>query len=181
MYQMSHPGDKLNFMGNEFAPYLEWRYYEELEWFMLRYPRHREMRDFVRDLNHLYLRRAPFWEIRHSWDGFQWLQADDREHSIFAYARKAADDREIILVILNMTPAPYLDYVLPVPKKGLYRLLLNSDAPGYGGSGYGGIDGGAVWETRDNDCQEDSARAELQLSLPPLAGLYLEYLGERED
>ena len=181
MYQMSHPGGKLNFMGNEFAPYLEWRYYEELEWFMLRYPRHREMKDFVRDLNHVYLSHPAFWETDGSWDGFEWLQADDRDRSIFVYARKAADRKEIVVVILNMTPAAYESYVIPVPEEGRYRLLLNSDAVQYGGSGYGGLEEQAAWTASAGPDGENPHRAELQLSLPPLAGVYLHYTGEREE
>ncbi|NLA96351.1 MAG: 1,4-alpha-glucan branching protein GlgB, partial [Clostridiaceae bacterium] len=181
MYQMSHPGAKLNFMGNEFAPYIEWRYYEELEWFMLRYPRHREMRDFVRDLNHIYLRHPAFWAIEESWGGFEWLQADGRDNSIFAYARKTADNKETVLVILNMTPASYGDYIIPVPREGFYRLLLNSDAVRYGGSGYGGLDQEETGYTTEGLYQGDPARQALRISLPPLAGLYLHYAGKRKE
>ncbi|NLB49969.1 MAG: 1,4-alpha-glucan branching protein GlgB [Clostridiaceae bacterium] len=134
MYQMSQPGAKLNFMGNEFAPYLEWRYYEELEWFMLAYPRHGQMHEFVRKLNHLYLRHPALWDLERSWEGFQWLQADDRDRSIFIYARKAQAG-DTMLVVLNMTPASYNDYPIPVPAAGRYRLILNSDSDQYGGSG----------------------------------------------
>ncbi len=141
MYQMSHPGAKLNFMGNEFAPFIEWRYYEELEWFMLQYPRHREMQYFCRDLNHFYRERTSFWEVDRSWDGFKWLDPDDRENSVFSYARINADGSEVVVVILNMTPATFESYRVRVPKQGRYRLLLNSDWTRYGGSGYSGIDG----------------------------------------
>ena len=141
MYQMSHPGAKLNFMGNEFAPFIEWRYYEELEWFMLQYPRHREMQNFCRDLNHFYRERTSFWEVDRSWDGFKWLVPDDRKNSVFTYARINADRSEVIVVILNMTPATFDSYLVRVPKQGQYRLLLNSDWTRYGGSGYSGIDG----------------------------------------
>jgi 1,4-alpha-glucan branching enzyme len=141
MYQMSHPGAKLNFMGNEFAPFIEWRYYEELEWFMLQYPRHREMQYFCRDLNHFYRERTSFWEVDRSWDGFKWLDPDDRENSVFSYARINADGSEVVIVILNMTPATFDSYRVRVPKQGRYRLLLNSDWTRYGGSGYSGIDG----------------------------------------
>ncbi len=141
MYQMSHPGVKLNFMGNEFAPFIEWRYYEELEWFMLQYPRHREMQDFCRDLNHFYKERTSFWEVDRSWDGFTWLDPDDRENSVFSYARINQDKSEMIVVVLNMTPATFETYRVRVPKPGQYRLILNSDLPRYGGSGYGALEG----------------------------------------
>ena len=148
---------------------------------MLRYPRHREMRDFVRDLNHIYLRHPAFWAIEESWGGFEWLQADGRDNSIFAYARKTADNKETVLVILNMTPASYGDYIIPVPREGFYRLLLNSDAVRYGGSGYGGLDQEETGYTTEGLYQGDPARQALRISLPPLAGLYLHYAGKRKE
>ncbi len=197
MYQMSHPGAKLNFMGNEFAPYLEWRFYEQLEWFMLQYPRHREMHDFVKQLNHFYLSRPAFWEIERSWDGFHWLDADDRENSIFSYARCGHDDNEIIVVILNMTPAPYDTYRIYVPKKGRYKLVLSSDATCYGGSGFGGsnLQETTYTSTQDelndngpdkpettehNSHTENSSRGLpwIELPVPPLSGMYLLYDGD---
>ncbi len=182
MYQMSHPGGKLNFMGNEFAPYLEWRYYEELEWFMLKYPRHREMQDFVRKLNHLYLETPALWAVDRSWQGFHWLDADDRENSIFSYVRRVGEEGAPLLVILNMTPASHENYVIRLPKGGTYRLLLNSDAAEFGGSGYGGL--GARGPVFVSQRQEGDAGGEayvLNVPLPPLAGLYLLHEGERED
>lgn len=197
MYQMSHPGAKLNFMGNEFAPYLEWRYYEELEWFMLQYPRHREMHDFVRVLNHLYLSRPAFWEIERSWEGFRWLVVDDRENSIFSYARFGKDEEEIMVVILNMTPVSFRTYRVPVPKKGRYKLVLNSDASCFGGSDFGGPDlQGTSFMTADlsldhkrmeygeaadqDGYSEDSSSGMSWIELPiaPLAGMYLLFDGD---
>lgn len=171
MYQMSHPGAKLNFMGNEYAPYLEWRYYEELEWFMLEYPLHRAMHGFVRELNHFYLEHKALWEVDDSWEGFLWLDADDRERSVYSYARRALHEEQLILVLLNMTPASYEQYPLRVPYRGRYRLLLNSDDPLYGGSAYQDLDVGRVFLSED---------LILKLPVPPLAGMYLLYEGEQE-
>lgn len=180
MYQMSHPGAKLNFMGNEFAPYLEWRYYEELEWFMLKYPRHQEMQDFVRTLNHLYLDNPALWAQDRSWEGFHWLDADDREKSVFSYIRRESPQARPFLVILNMTPAAYDQFRIHVPKAGGYRLLLNSDALAFGGSGYGGLEAqGPLFESQSREGEAEGF--ELILPLPPLAGLYLQYQGESED
>lgn len=179
MYQMSHPGAKLNFMGNEWAPYLEWRYYEELEWFMLKYPRHREMQDFVRKLNQLYLGHRPFWELDRSWEGFSWIDADDRNRSIFSYVRKGKGEGDLTVVLLNMTPASYGECVFNVPLAGRYRLIMNSDAVRFGGTGFGGLDqGDPVFWTEEDD---GDSPARLRLPLPPLAGIYLEYEGKEED
>ena len=135
-YQMAHPGAKLNFMGNEYAPFTEWRYYEELEWFMLDYPSHKQMQDFVKNLNHLYLEKPALWENDNDWDGFKWVQAKDSNNSIFAFMRFNAAQDKAILCVLNMTPAVKDLYTLGLPKAGDYKLILNSDEGKYGGSDY---------------------------------------------
>lgn len=180
MYQMAHPGAKLNFMGNEYAPFMEWRYYEELEWFMLGYPRHRAMSDFVRDLNHLYLRHPALWEEERSWEGFQWLLADQKADCVFAFVRTAGEGKERLIAVLNMTPRAYESYWIPVADRGCYSLLLNSDDPRYGGSGYGTPEEAErLLFTEEADDQGISSPG-LRMALPPLAGLYLKYMGESE-
>jgi 1,4-alpha-glucan branching enzyme len=172
MYQMAHPGAKLNFMGNEMAPYLEWRYYEELEWFMLSYEKHARMKDFVKVLNHLYLAERALWEDDNSWQGFAWAEADDSANSVFSFIRKSIDGKEMILVVLNMTPASYPVYRVPVSAKGRYELILNSDEEKYGGSGYYALLGVSnVFEAK----AEEKNGPILDLALPPLCGLFLKY------
>ena len=75
MYQMTHPGGKLNFMGNEFGQFIEWRYYDELEWFLLDYASHRNHQAFIRALNHVYVKEKALWSCDHSWQGFSWIDA----------------------------------------------------------------------------------------------------------
>ncbi|MDD2363345.1 MAG: 1,4-alpha-glucan branching protein GlgB [Eubacteriales bacterium] len=204
MYQMSFPGSKLNFMGNEFAPFIEWRYYEELEWFLLQYPNHKGMFDFVRNLNHIYLEYPALWEVEDSWDGFEWIASDDRENSIFAYARYAEDRRQTIIAVLNMTPASYKHYKLNVPHPGRYKLLLNSDDSAYQGSSYAGLEQGhTIFWAKPEKEKRQSLEAKMmdlaspleqevgddsggsgffiEMPLPPLAGLYLLYEGEEEN
>ncbi|NLC25199.1 MAG: 1,4-alpha-glucan branching protein GlgB [Fastidiosipila sp.] len=202
MYQMSFPGAKLNFMGNEFAPFIEWRYYEELEWFLLQYPNHKGMFDFVCNLNHIYLDYPALWEVDDSWAGFEWIKADDRENSIFAYARYAKDQSQTVIAVLNMTPASYKKYQLDVPHPGRYKLLLNSDDAKYQGSAYADLEQGntVFWAKAKRqrkrqsleekvmdlasplESEEQEAESEysyyIDLPLPPLAGLYLVYQGE---
>ncbi|HHV41271.1 MAG TPA: 1,4-alpha-glucan branching protein GlgB [Clostridiaceae bacterium] len=136
LYQYTHPGAKLNFMGNEFAPYTEWRYYEELEWFMLKYPTHKAMQDFKRELNHLYLRRTALWEDDRSWEGFQWVKSDDKKNSVFAYIRRNLEKSEELLIVLNFTPKSFTSYSFSLPASGTWRLLFDSDAKRFGGSSY---------------------------------------------
>lgn len=151
-YQMAHPGAKLNFMGNEFAPFTEWRYYEELEWFMLEYPAHLEMQKFVKTLNHLYLDTPALWEEDHDWHGFQWVQADDSENSVFAFLRYNYAHDEAILCVLNMTPGVIQDYTFVMPISGEFELILNSDDPEFGGSNYlSGFDKGLIYETYEHE------------------------------
>lgn len=132
LYQMTHPGKKLNFMGNDFAPFLEWRFYEPLEWHMLDYPRHKGMNSFFKKLNHIYLENPQLWELDHDRNGFTWLDADDNDRSIFAYMRRGKLG-EPLLMVMNFTPAEYPRYRLGVPIAGIYEQLINSAKEIYGG------------------------------------------------
>jgi 1,4-alpha-glucan branching enzyme len=102
-WQMFHPGKKLNFMGSEFGQFIEWRFAEPLEWFLLDYPMHKNLQCFVRDLNAFYLDQPALWEQDNGWDGFKWINADDDEHSIFSFRRIDQKGQELVCVI-NMTP-----------------------------------------------------------------------------
>lgn len=135
LYQMGHPGGKLTFMGAEFGQFIEWRYYEQLEWFLLDYDMHSKLHEFVRTLNHLYLEIPAFWEDDRTWEGFSWLNADDATNSVFSWARKDRDGGYLVFV-LNMTPAPLDNYKFPAPRRGVYEMILNSDDKRWGGSDY---------------------------------------------
>ncbi len=134
LYQMCHPGKKLLFMGGELAQFIEWRYYEGLEWFLLDYPMHRKFKEFIRQVNQLYLKERSLWEQDDSWAGFQWLEPNNASQSVYVFLRKAKNN-EFILVALNFKPDFYPEYRLGVPAAGNYYELLNSDEPVFGGSG----------------------------------------------
>lgn len=163
-WQIGHPGAKLNFMGNEFGQFIEWRFKEELEWFMLSHDQHRKLQDFSAALNRLYLEHDALWKDDHSWDGFQWWQADDGLNSVFAFERSSG--REHLLFILNMTPAVHPEYELRLGRPGSYRLILNSDEERWGGSSYLG-------ETGKLLCTETNEEEEtvLKVALPPLSAM----------
>lgn len=146
-WQAAHPGAKLNFMGNEFGQFIEWRFYEELEWFMLRYPHHRQIKDFVAKLNHLYLEYPSFWRNDRNWEGFRWLEADDAAHSVYLFERRGREEDAPLLFVFNMTPAVLRQYPLRTGRCGRYRLLLNSDEEQYGGSSYGTLREGQTVQT----------------------------------
>ena len=178
MYQMAHPGAKLNFMGYEFAQFIEWRFYEELEWFMLDYPRHRQTRDFVRTLNHFYLNEPCLWARERDWSGFSWLQVDDSQHSVYAFARHDGEGNSLV-ALFNLTPAPQVGYRLPMPHAGRYRVVLSSDDHAFDGSGYWRPDSrGLRFETEptaDAEGVEAAQPPSLVLDLPPLCAVYLIY------
>ena len=133
-YQMTHPGKKLSFMGNEFAQFIEWNYKQGLDWLLLGYDRHRQMQDFVRTLNKLYLGTPALWENDSDWGGFQWIAPDDRDNSIISFRRLSRKGQEV-LVICNFCPVLREGYRLGVPKAGWYVPILNSDDEKFGGAG----------------------------------------------
>ena len=132
-YMMSHPGKKLNFMGSEFGQFKEWNYKEGVEFFLKDYPLHRKLSAMVKELNELYKKTPALYEIEDSWDGFEWLAADDGDRNFIAYQRK---DREgnAVVVMINFSGTDYKDYRLGLPM-GKYQLIFNSDFIRYGGSG----------------------------------------------
>lgn len=133
-YMMAHPGKKLNFMGNEFAQFIEWNYKKPLEWFLLEYDMHKKMQFFVQELNLFYLENKPLWENDSDWRGFQWLVSDDCSQSVIAFLRRDNDGEEI-LVICNFCPVERKEYRIGVPEKGIYQCIMNSDSVAYGGAG----------------------------------------------
>lgn len=133
-YLMTHPGKKLLFMGCEYGPFREWDFADSLEWFMLDYEMHAKMQLYTARLNHLYLQYPALWELDGSPDGFEWIDADNEEQSIYSYRRRDRKGRELV-VVLNFTPVRYDDFLLAVPKEGYYEELFNSDDESFGGSG----------------------------------------------
>ncbi len=172
MYQMSHPGAKLNFMGAEFGQFIEWRFYEQLEWFMLDYESHRLLQDYVSKLNRFYIDHGQLWKDDHTWSGFEWIAADDTVNNVFVYARKSPDAKENdIYVALNMVPQPLEEYKIPVYELGTYQIVLNTDDMAFGGSGYPtGVTLDGTFEAIDEEFQGKPYH--VKFNLPPLAGVY---------
>ncbi len=135
MYKMAHPGKKLLFMGGEFAQFIEWRYYEALEWKLLEFEKHRQFQHFVRELNRFYLANKPLWENDENWDGFEWINADDSDRSIISFVRRGTKKNDEVIVICNFTPVEYKDYVVGVPRSGTYKAVFSSDGAAFGGKG----------------------------------------------
>ena len=133
-YMMAHPGKKLLFMGQEFGQFIEWNEAKALDWMLLDYDRHRQLRQYVKDLNRLYHDLPDFWQVDYSWEGFQWVVPDDNAQSVIAFLRRDAAGHTT-LVVCNFNPVLREGYQMGVPVAGTYKELLSSDDEAYGGSG----------------------------------------------
>ncbi|RPJ86557.1 MAG: 1,4-alpha-glucan branching protein GlgB [Acidobacteria bacterium] len=140
-YMYGHAAKKLLFMGGEFGQWREWVHDASLEWHLLDSPRHQQLQDWVRDLNHLYRREPALHEIDFEPAGFEWVDCCDTESSIVSFIRRARSNQDLILVVCNFTPIPRANYQLGVARGGFWREILNSDAHHYGGSGHGNLGG----------------------------------------
>ncbi|MDT8439261.1 MAG: 1,4-alpha-glucan branching protein GlgB [Wenzhouxiangellaceae bacterium] len=162
----AHPGKKLLFMGNEIAQCAEWNHDQSLDWHLLEQPLHQGVQRLVRDLNALYRARPELHEIDFTNAGFEWIDWDDRDQSVFSWIRR---DRAggYLVCLVNMTPVVRHHYRVGVPETGAHRLLLNTDAADYGGSG---IDPGlCIAENRPAHGRD----ASLAVTLPALSTLIL--------
>ncbi len=133
-YMMCHPGKKINFMGNELAQWMEWRFREGLEWIGLKYDRHQKHQNFIKELNEMYLDYKALYEIDDSYDGIDILDADNKDESMFTFIRKGKNPRDFLVVICNFTPVERQNIIVGVPYEGQYEELLNTELKKYGGS-----------------------------------------------
>ncbi len=132
---MAHPGKKLNFMGYEFGQFKEWDYHEGLEFFLRdSYEKHGKLSVMVKDLNEYYKSTAAFYEIEDSWDGFEWLAADDADRNIVSFLRRDKQGNEVIALV-SFSGSEATDYLLGVNRKGKYKIIFNTDDLKYGGEG----------------------------------------------
>jgi 1,4-alpha-glucan branching enzyme len=125
-YMIAHPGKKISFMGNEIGQFVEWNYNNSIEWFLLKYPRHREVRKFIHDLNKLYLDNSPLWELDSSPIGMEWIRGEDL--LIFKRIDKNGNH---LLIIINFTNNNYKNYKIKANCN--YEELINSESNKYGG------------------------------------------------
>ena len=171
LYQITHPGGKLSFMSTEYGPFIEWREYESLEWFLLDYPTHQMHQNYVKQLNRLYQNTPALWQDDHSWEGFHWLDADDSAQSILLFRRTGREKTKAVTVLLNFQPEVYSDFRIGVPYPGQYQELLNSDATEFGGSGKGNPD---ILKAEPVPCHGE--KWSVRVTVPPIGGILLQKL-----
>lgn len=134
-FMMGHPGKKLLFMGQDFAQLREWSEERELDWFLLGENLNKGLHEYMKELLKIYRKYPCMYEFDNCWDGFEWLNCDDKDRSTYSFFRKTASGRNNLLFIINMTPITWEKYKLGVPKKKKYKLLLNSAEERFGGAG----------------------------------------------
>ncbi|HSO43632.1 MAG TPA: alpha amylase C-terminal domain-containing protein, partial [Rhodospirillales bacterium] len=168
----THPGKKLLFMGQEFAPEREWNPEVSLDWHLLHDPLHGGVQRLVRDLNALYRSVPALHELDCAPEGFEWIDANDTEQSVISFLRKDRSGRGSVVVVCNFTPVVRQGYRVGVPDAGFYAESLNTDAERYGGGNigsYGGVDADE-WPMHGRPFS-------LGLNLPPFAAVVLRHVG----
>jgi 1,4-alpha-glucan branching enzyme len=166
-HMWGHPGKKLLFMGSEFAQRREWAHEGELDWAALDNPEHAGVQRWISDLNALLRAEPALYELDFEQQGFQWVDVASADTSVVAYLRYGRAGSPV-LVVCNFTPVPRLNYVVGVPKSGVWEEVLNSDASIYGGSGMGNLGG-----VQSAPVPAHGHFQSLTLTLPPLAALVL--------
>ncbi|MBQ6384600.1 MAG: 1,4-alpha-glucan branching protein GlgB [Lachnospiraceae bacterium] len=132
-YMAGHPGKKLLFMGQEFGQQREWSEEREIDWFLLENPFNAQLKDYVRDLWKMCRKYPAIYATDYDPNGFEWINADDADRSIYSFVRKSPDGKNNLLFVVNLTPMERTDYRVGCFEKGKYRLILNSMDPKYGG------------------------------------------------
>ena len=133
-FMFGHPGKKLLFMGQDFGQFQEWSEARELDWYLLKEARHQQLQEYVKDLLAMYRKYPALYANDNGYEGFEWINANDGDRSIFSFVRWSPTKRNNLLFVCNFTPMERGDYMVGVPKKKQYRLILNSADPKYGGS-----------------------------------------------
>jgi 1,4-alpha-glucan branching enzyme len=167
-YMWAHPGKKLLFMGGELAQEQEWSHERSLDWHLLERREHAGIQALVRDLNRLYKNEPALWEVDSNPSGFWWIEPNDADHNVIAFARQSKNAERVVVFVANLSPVPRPAYRLGLPRACTWREAINTDSTHYGGSDVGNL--GAVHpEPLPWHGQPVSA----EVTLPPLAAVWL--------
>ena len=161
-FMFGHAGKKLLFMGQEFAQEREWSEARELDWFLLDRDLNKGMLEYVKELLKIYRENRCLYELDDSWDGFEWINANDSYRSTYSFIRKSRDGKNNMIFVLNMTPMQLDKYSVGVPKKGKYKLVLNSDEKRFAGNGHELPD-----ELKAKEFECDGRQYAITFDLPP--------------
>lgn len=134
-FMMGHPGKKLLFMGQDFGQVNEWSEHKSIEWELLEFPLHSQMKEYVKALNHVYRQQPALYKKDYHPDGFEWVNCMDSANNVVAFLRKTEKREETLLIVCNFAPALHRKYQLGVPFEGKYKEIFNSDAEVFGGQG----------------------------------------------
>jgi 1,4-alpha-glucan branching enzyme len=167
-YMWAHPGKKLLFMGAELAQQAEWSHERSLDWHLLERPEHAGIQSLVRDLNRLYRSEPALYELDSDPAGFWWLEPNDADNNVLAFARQSRDAQRVVVFAANLSPVSRENYRLGLPRSGRWREAINTDSSFYGGSDVGNL-GGVQPEPIPWHNQTFSA----EVTLPPLAAIWL--------
>ena len=165
-FMYTNPGAKLLFMGSEFGQTNEWNFTQSLDWHLLEHHIHKGMQEFVKDLNRLYTTETSLYENQFDLSGFEWVEANDDNNSIFIYLRKGSEENDVTMIVLNLTPRVF-DYKIGTNEGTNWEVILNSDDEKYGGSG---VNAEIVDEEDDEWMFRPNA---IILKLPALSGVVL--------
>ena len=163
-YMFGHAGKKLLFMGQDFGQEREWSEERELDWFLLGEDLNKGLHEYMKELLLIYRKYPCMYEFDNCWDGFEWLNCDDKDRSTYSFFRKSSTRKNNLLFIINMTPIAWENYKLGVPKKKKYKLLLNSAEERFGGAG--GVMPKEIMAVKE-EC--DYRNYSITLDLPPYA------------
>jgi 1,4-alpha-glucan branching enzyme len=167
-YMYAHPGKKLLFMGGEFGQWTEWNHDQSLDWHLLQYAPHRQVKQWVADLNGFYREEPALYQKDFDSAGFEWIDLNDAAASTLSFLRRGENPSQAVVFVFNFTPVPRLDYRIGVPSEGYWQERLNSDSSFYGGSNLGN-GGGVSTELVPSHGRPYSVR----ITLPPLAMIAL--------
>lgn len=174
-YQFAHPGKKLCFMGSEFGQFIEWNYEQSLDWLLLDYPMHAKLREYYSALNHLYRSFPALYEVDKSWDGFKWLNVNEKSLSSIAFLRSGRPESgSFIVCACNFIPNAHPGFTIGLPHAGSLREILSSDDDAFGGCGLHNSD-----IITAKKAEFEGLPYSAQVDLPPLSTVYFEYIPER--
>lgn len=175
-YLLAHPGKKLTFMGAELGQWHEWNFASQLDWYLLENKENQQTQRFFKDINRFYLSQSPLWDIDFSWEGFEWLVADDNHNNVVVFVRRDRKGRELIAAV-NFSPVGRADYRFGVPPKKTYREVFTTDLPAYGGTGDWRNEGELLTESIPSHGKPCS----LCVTIPPLGAVFFAGEGEWQE